>query len=80
MTAPAPIGTTRNHRGQLYTVSGHSVRKRADGSDALILTRTAPCAECGAPFDITTPAASLKFEPNRRCQEHSRPGCRVGGA
>ncbi len=71
------IGMTRDHKGQSYTVTGSFHRQRKDGTLATILQWTSPCAQCGEPFTITTPAASAKFEPNRRCPKHKRPGQRV---
>lgn len=71
------IGTTRVYKGQFYTAVATLERTRRDGSTALILRWVSGCAACGAPFEITTPAASSKFEPNRRCQKHKRPGRRV---
>lgn len=73
------IGLTRDYKGQAYTVTGTFQRKRKDGTLATILQWTSPCAQCREPFTITTPAASRKFQPNRRCQKHKRPGQRVKG-
>ena len=72
--------TDQTYMGQLYTVTASFKRERRDGTLATILQWTSPCAECGAPFTFTTPALSAKFEPNRRCQKHKRPGHRVRGA
>lgn len=74
------IGAVRDFHGQPYTVTRTFERKRVDGSIATILEWTSPCATCGEPFTVTTPAASAKFQPNRRCQTHKRPGQRVRGA
>lgn len=71
------IGTIRVYKGQFYQVVTTSNRVRRDGTMATILHWQSPCAECGEPFLLTTPAASSKFEPNRRCQKHKRPGQRV---
>lgn len=71
--------TQRTYRGQAYTVTGSFERERRDGTLATILQWTSHCPECGEPFTITTPAASAKFQPNRRCQKHKRPGHRVKG-
>lgn len=68
----------RTFRGQTYRLVGSFVRARKrDGSEATILTWQSFCAQCGDSFTITTPAASSKFQPNRRCQVHKRPGQRV---
>ncbi|RYE39506.1 MAG: hypothetical protein EOP21_10610 [Hyphomicrobiales bacterium] len=71
------IGTVRLHKGQRFEVVMTSERPRRDGTIASILHWEAPCAQCGDPFQFTTPASSSKFEPNRRCQKHKRPGHRV---
>lgn len=75
---PAP-GTVRAYKGQTYTLTGSFQRKRRDGTIATILQWTSPCADCGAPFTITIPARASRFQPNRRCQRHKRPGQRVKG-
>ena len=73
------IGREILHHGQRYVVIGKFDRARKDGTAATILTWQSACAQCGAPFTLTTPAASTKFAPNRRCQKHKRPGQRVKG-
>ncbi|MDP3675255.1 MAG: hypothetical protein Q8R44_09180 [Novosphingobium sp.] len=72
--------TERDYLGQRYTVVGEFTRPRRDGTEATILTWASNCADCGEPFMLTTPAASSKFQPNRRCQRHKRPGHRVNVA
>lgn len=67
----------RDYLGQRYTVVGSSTRMRRDGTEATILTWQSQCADCGGDFTFTTPAASSKFQPNRRCPKHKRPGQRV---
>lgn len=69
----------RSHKGQTYEVVGRFLRERRDGTTAEILRWQSACADCGEPFEITTPARSSKFQPNRRCQRHKRPGHRVRG-
>jgi len=71
------IGTVQYYRGQRYEVVETTERRRKDGSIATILHWQSPCAQCGEPFRLTTPAASSKFQPNRRCVKHKRPGIRV---
>lgn len=73
------IGTTRDYKGQLYTLVTAFERDRRDGSVATILIWESPCADCDHPFTLTTPAAASKFQPNRRCAKHKRPGQRVKG-
>ena len=69
----------RTYQGQSYTATRTFERKRVDGSIATIVEWASHCAACGAPFTFTTPAASAKFQPNRRCQKHKRPGHQVKG-
>lgn len=77
MSARPKLGTVRDYLGQRYVVIGTMPRTRVDGTIATILTWSSSCAQCGAQFTLTTPAASAKFQPNRRCQKHKRPGVRV---
>lgn len=74
-----PEPEVREHKGQRYTVTGSFERERRDGTTAIILQWTSHCADCGKAFTFTSPAASAKFAPNRRCQKHKRPGHRVKG-
>ncbi len=69
--------SARLHDGQEYAEAGRFKRERCNGSLATIITWRSRCTECGAYFTFTTPAASRKFQPNRRCQRHKRPGQRV---
>lgn len=71
------IGTERDFRGQRYQVVQTFERPRRNGTLATILVWQSGCHECGEPFTFSTPAASPKFEPNRRCAKHKRPGHRV---
>lgn len=74
------IGTIRIHDGQRYWVANSFMRDRADGTKAVILVWASRCAACGEHFEFTTPAAATKWQPNRRCDKHKRPGQRVKGA
>lgn len=71
------IGTIRMHKGQRYWVGNSFMRKRADGSLAVILVWVSQCPECGEQFEFTVPAAAERFSPNRRCKMHKRPGVEV---
>lgn len=73
------MGTIRMHKGQRYFVADTFTRQRAGGTLAVVLVWASNCADCGAKFEFSTPAASSKWEPNRRCDQHKRPGVRVGG-
>ena len=67
----------KTFKGQVYVEVERFDRERRDGTKAEIIRWHSECAECGQPFTFTTPAKSGKFEPNRRCQTHKRPGQRV---
>lgn len=73
-------GGTRTFHGQRYVFVRAFDRERRDGTLATILVWRSRCADCGGPFEITTPAVAAKFQPNRRCQRHKRPGQRVRSA
>lgn len=73
------IGTIRMHEGQRFWVASTSTYRRPDGSLAVMLRWASTCVQCGEQFEFTAPASAAKFQPNRRCQKHKRPGCRVGG-
>lgn len=73
------IGTIRNHDGQLFWVAETFMRERKDGSLAVVLVWVSQCATCSEEFSFTAPALASKFQPNRRCQKHKRPGQRVKG-
>lgn len=73
------LGTRCTFRGQLYELTGTFRRERKDGSMATIGEWKSQCAECGEVFTFTAPLAAAKFQPNRRCQKHKRPGVRVRG-
>lgn len=70
----------RVHLGQEYRVIDTFKRNRKDGTVATILIWQSACAQCGALFAFTAPEGASKFQPNRRCQKHKRPGQRVKGA
>jgi len=67
----------RTYHGQRYTVADTCERERSNGTLATIIVWRSICANCGAPFAISTPARAATFKPNRRCQRHKRPGHRV---
>ena len=52
------IGAVRDFHGQAYTATGRFERARRDGTIATILIWQSPCATCGKPFTVTTPASS----------------------
>jgi hypothetical protein len=67
----------KEYHGQRYVQIGEFKRERRDGTFATIIRWESHCAQCGAPFEISTSATSSKWQPNRRCQTHKRPGVRV---
>ena len=67
----------RTYRGQTYALIRSRPYIRRDGSTTELFIWRGHCAECGTAFGFSTPALSSKFEPNRRCREHRRPGVRV---
>lgn len=71
------IGAIRTYLGQRYQLVGLRAHCRADGSMTTLAEWNSRCAECGAPFQIRVPARASKFQPNRRCQRHKRPGHKV---
>lgn len=74
------MGTIREYMGQRYWVADTFMHARKNGSLAVVLVWASHCAECGEEFRCSTPAAAKKWQPNRRCQKHKRPGCRVKGS
>lgn len=69
------IGAERLHKEQRYTCVASVPFTRRDGTVSAVLTWQSDCAECGAAFSFKTGAS--KFDPNRRCAKHKRPGQRV---
>ena len=71
--ASSRIGETREHKGQEYLCLAVSPYTRRDGTQSLLLVWESKCAECGDTFAFKTPNRE-RFEPNRRCQAHRKPG------
>lgn len=70
-------GAERLHKGQAYICTASVPFTRKDGTVSAVLTWQSNCPDCGSAFSFRAGAA--KWEPNRRCKVHSRPGERVGG-
>ena len=68
---------TRTYKGQHYWSGTLKPHTRRDGTAMTLLEWKSHCAECGEPFSFWRPARRAKFDPNRRCDEHRRPGRRV---
>lgn len=64
-------------RGQAYVCIGIEPHEKRDGGRTLLARWQSTCAECGEPFSFTMPLLAARFEPNRRCTKHKRPGQRV---
>jgi hypothetical protein len=67
----------KTYRGQNYELTGTRPYIRRDGTETHLAVWRSHCADCGEPFELQTPGKSSRFEPNRRCPKHKRPGCRV---
>ena len=63
--------------GQSYHLVKSEPYTRLDGGKTTLLVWQSHCPVCSALFEIRTPAKASKFQPNRRCAEHKRPGHRV---
>jgi len=69
--------TTRVHDGQRYELVRTEPYTRTDGSDTTLAVWRSMCPTCGEAFEVRTPSRARRFEPNRRCEKHKRPGVRV---
>lgn len=74
---PAEIGTIRRYKGQTYVAVDLRPYERQDGTLTTLVVWRSRCARCDKPFELQTPLGAARFEPNRRCQKHKRPGHRV---
>jgi hypothetical protein len=63
--------------GQRYDWVRSDAYTRLDGTETSLLVWRSACPVCGEPFEIRTPASTSRFQPNRRCTQHKRPGIRV---
>lgn len=70
----------RTYRGQTYAYRGEVPYMKRDGTETTLSRWFTHCAQCGEPFEATTPTHSLEFHPSRRCAKHKRPGQRVRSA
>ena len=69
--------TERHHKGQTYVEIEQVPHVCRDGRETTLTRWLSWCATCGEPFTFTSPTMRSRFEPNRRCGQHKRPGCRV---
>jgi hypothetical protein len=63
--------------GQSYHLVKSEPYTRLDGGKTTLSVWQSNCPVCSALFEIRTPAKASKFQPNRRCTKHKRPGSRV---
>lgn len=71
------IGDAIRHDGQGYLCVGHVDHVRRNGSPTLLAVWESDCAQCGERFNFCRPAFARAFIPNRRCDQHRRPGLSV---
>lgn len=66
----------QTYDGQVYRLIAREPYTRKDGWQTTLLVWSSPCAQCGSLFQLRSPIRG-RFQPNRRCQKHKRPGVRV---
>lgn len=69
--------TRRISNRQPYTLVALEPHIRRDGWQTVLESWQSHCAQCGKCFEFKRPTRTVKFQPNRRCQLHKRPGVRV---
>jgi hypothetical protein len=74
-----PVVRERFLHNQRYVFVGIVPHTRRDGTRTTLLRWRSACPQCDAPFECSTPSEATRFNPNRRCDEHKRPGQRVRG-
>jgi hypothetical protein len=74
---PEQQSTTKFYDGQRYELVRTEPYTRTDGGETELSIWQSECPVCGGAFEVRTPARARKFEPNRRCRKHRRPGVRV---
>ena len=71
------IGSFKYYGGQQYECVGEQPYTRRDGSQTYLAVWETRCATCNCTFRFKYSTNSEKFEPNRRCKDHKRPGAKV---
>lgn len=71
------VGAVRLLKGQRYECTAIEPFRRKDGAMSGVAVVVSHCATCGAAFSQLMRIKQAKFEPNRRCAVHKRPGQRV---
>ena len=67
----------RDYRGQRYVCRYTRPHVCRDGRVTILARWSSACADCGDEFSFFVPIQAARFEPNRRCHPHRRPGHRV---
>jgi hypothetical protein len=72
------IGSKAHVQQQRFECVGLRPHRTRDGRDVQLAVWQAPCADCGAPFQLVTPVRERTVRVDRRrCDAHRRPGSRV---
>lgn len=71
--AAPPVGTVLMREGQRYELMTSRKHVRQDGRPTALLIWCSHCAECAAPFEVTTGLKNAGAI-NRRCALHHKPG------
>jgi len=73
------MAVSYKHKGQLYSKTDVVVPYiKKDGSPTRLAVWETFCADCGERFEILSTARRQKpWFPNRRCNEHQRPGVKA---
>lgn len=74
------LNEIRMYDNQRYECVAFEPYSRRDGTTTTLAVWESACARCGATFRFKTPESATKFSPNRRCEKHKRPSCRVKAA
>lgn len=77
MAIQAFAGQDIDHDGQRYICAEIKPYKRRDGVSSEVAVWLSRCANCGEFFVFRTGRTIARFQPNRRCDRHKRPGVRV---
>jgi hypothetical protein len=67
----------KTFKDQVYVCMGVEPYERLDGTTTKLAVWRSACADCGQLFLVRLPAKARRFDPNRRCPAHRRPGLPV---
>src|SRR5215475_13284366 len=69
------------HAGQQVRTRLRLIRtdpyKCQDGREIVLQVWRSTCADCGEFFELKAPLRARRFEPNKRCDKHKRPGVKA---